>query len=88
MHDPVTYADKGLARNRITPAASSTVPGRDKGISDTSRNFLAATGMPVWIVLPPTTTVSSLVGGLVIRVSIHPNATALHLTPYLEVMSF
>lgn len=67
----------------MTPAASSTVPQRPRGISDVSRNFFALPGIPVLICLPPVDTVSTPVGGLVSLVSIQPYAAALHRTPYL-----
>lgn len=72
MQVAVTYEDNGLAKNNKTPAASSTVPHRPRGISDVSRNFFALALIPVTISLPPVATVSSPVGGLVSLVSIHP----------------
>jgi hypothetical protein len=80
---PVTYAASGLARNNITLAASSAVPGLAKGMSETSRHFFAFIGMPGLICCPPTLNTCDSVGGRVIRVSIHPYATALARTLYL-----
>lgn len=69
---PVIYDDSGLARKSITRAASSAEPGRPSGISETSRHFFAFSGIPSLMAWPPTSNVSDLVGGRVMRVSIQP----------------
>lgn len=87
MQVPVTYEDNGLARNSITRAASSAVPGRPSGISETSRHFFAFSGIPSLMDCPPSDIASDSLGGRVIRVSIHPYATALARTLYLKQKS-
>jgi hypothetical protein len=84
MQVPVTYEDSGLARKSITRAASFAVPGRPSGISETSRHFFAFSGIPSLIDWPPSDIASDLLGGRVIRVSIHPYATAFARTLYLQ----
>jgi hypothetical protein len=68
--------EKGEAKKRIAPAASSTVPARPSGIRGVVRSNRSP-GMPRAISESPRLIFSSLSLGCVRRVSMRPKATAL-----------
>lgn len=68
----------------MTLTASFAVLGLAKGISEISGPLLASIGMPGFTICPQIPGPCGSVGGRVMRVSIHPYATGLARTLYLE----